>query len=419
MSQSNIEQLTELNSEVFDLGSIVLTKDSIFVGWGKGLAEPDFKQAPSQVTIGGRSEIKGTHIDQETKRLATDQKDLNRAVDIIFQNAPNVTHICISGSGPFRLLGKRYRDDPGTSENYGRMLSSTTQPEWSEGSIYESTLSAIKSSKFRKSEWFVQVLVALDVNTSALGEHYYILDQQFNPENLDYHLKWGVRTTAYVKISNSVNVGFISNGWMNRGRGHAQMSVFRPRKTKLINGKHIIDRFPGICPRHGDCIEGLTRLSAIAHRLKAEGYPVDIETATLEEMVEIVGLGHPVWIWTAYYISQLIQITTAMVSPWRIALGGVIATGPHEDRANGWPEFIDMIKHHFVAELWSDAGNQNPITPSPHFREITRPDFISYRACRFPGVFGGLIAARWDKTSKYPSPVQYILNSPNPEFMAP
>ncbi|HBH89883.1 ROK family protein [Ponticaulis sp.] len=390
-----------------DLGSIVLTKDSIFIGWGVGEGRPDYEKRPSQVKLVGRCELKGGEVDGD--RLIMGEPELHHAIDILLQRAPNIAYLCVSGAGPFRLLGKRYRDDTRTSSNYGQIISSTTQPRWSKHSLYTSALNGVSKSKFGRKASEVTVLVALDVNTAALGEHYYMLDQSFDGTELEYQLTRALRTTAYVKISNSVNVGFISNGWMNRGRGHSQMSVFRPRKSRRINGQVIIDRFEGICKRHGDCIEGLVCIDALSKRLLKSGYSVPASGASIKDLYEATGtIEAPVWLWSAFYVSQLIQVTTAMVSPLRVSLGGVLATGPDQKYDAGWSEFIDLIKLYFEAELWSDVSNENPISPSPYFREVIQPDFISYRSCAYPSVLGGLIAARWDKTNYYPSPVQYM-----------
>jgi fructokinase len=68
------------------------------------------------------------------------------------------------------------------------------------------------------------------------------------------------------------------------------------------------DPFPGNCPFHGDCFEGMASGPALAHRWRrpAETLPDD----------------HPAWEQEAMYIAYALVNVILMLSPKRIVLGG-------------------------------------------------------------------------------------------------
>jgi fructokinase len=68
------------------------------------------------------------------------------------------------------------------------------------------------------------------------------------------------------------------------------------------------DPFPGSCPYHGDCFEGLASGPALARRWgqKAETFPA----------------GHAAWSLEAHYLALALINYTCTVSPQRIIIGG-------------------------------------------------------------------------------------------------
>jgi fructokinase len=74
------------------------------------------------------------------------------------------------------------------------------------------------------------------------------------------------------------------------------------------------DDFPGCCPFHGDCLEGLASGPAIQQRW---GAPAE----TLPE-------DHPAWELEASYLATALANIVCTLSPQRIAVGGGVAEQP-------------------------------------------------------------------------------------------
>ena len=68
------------------------------------------------------------------------------------------------------------------------------------------------------------------------------------------------------------------------------------------------DPYPGRCPYHGDCFEGLASGPAIAERWGADPQTLPPD--------------HPAWALEADYIALALANTICMLSPQRIILGG-------------------------------------------------------------------------------------------------
>jgi fructokinase len=86
--------------------------------------------------------------------------------------------------------------------------------------------------------------VDTDVNAAALAEH-----------------RWGaarrVRTFVYVTVGTGVGGGIMMNGELVHGHAHPEIGHLRVPRVKG-------DRFRGVCPLHGDCLEGMASGPAIA-----------------------------------------------------------------------------------------------------------------------------------------------------------
>lgn len=86
---------------------------------------------------------------------------------------------------------------------------------------------------------------------------------------------------------------------------------------------------PGICPYHGDCVEGLVSGPAIAARAGMAG--------------ENIAVDHPVWADVAHTIGAMIHNLVMVGAPQRIMLGG----GVIERR----PELFPAIRHAVMESL--------------------------------------------------------------------
>ena len=128
-----------------------------------------------------------------------------------------------------------------------------------------------------------------DVNAAALAEH-----------------RWGaaqdVANVVYVTVGTGIGGGLIANGAPVHGLVHPEMG-------HLFIRRHARDAsFAGVCPFHGDCLEGMASGPAIVKRsgMELSNLPMD----------------HPQWDIEADYLGQLCATLVLMVSPQRIILGG-------------------------------------------------------------------------------------------------
>ena len=164
------------------------------------------------------------------------------------------------------------------SGSYG-CIGKTPKPGWS-GTDFVGTLAR---------EFTCPIGFDTDVNAAALAEH-----------------RWGaardVDSMVYVTVGTGIGGGVISRGAPIHGLMHPEIGHIHPRRHPLDQG------FAGVCPFHGDCLEGLASGPAIVAR-------------TGREMSEIEP-DHPQWEIEADYLGQLCAQLVAMVSPQRIVIGG-------------------------------------------------------------------------------------------------
>jgi fructokinase len=131
------------------------------------------------------------------------------------------------------------------------------------------------------------------------------------------------------------------------------MGHFRPRRAAA-------DAFPGICPYHGDCLEGLASGAAVfarAGRHLADTPP-----------------GDPLWAYLADYIGQLCSTLLLFAAPHRIVLGGGVMSSN--------PGLFGPIRAATDAHL---AGYLGPLA----LDEIIVPPSLGTEA----GLIGGLLLA--------------------------
>lgn len=118
----------------------------------------------------------------------------------------------------------------------------------------------------------------------------------------------GCRNHAYLTIGTGVGGGIVIDGTPLHGLMHPEMGHVRvPREAG--------DGFAGICPYHGDCLEGLASGLAIAARAGAPA-----ETLAPE---------HPVWRRAGAEIAGLVTQLILIASPERVVIGGGVGSLPH------------------------------------------------------------------------------------------
>lgn len=140
----------------------------------------------------------------------------------------------------------------------------------------------------------------------------------------------GCDPVAYVTIGTGIGVGIFANGRPVHGSGHPEGGHIRVLRHRLHGA------FPGICPFHGDCLEGLASGPALAAAWHAD-------SADLPD-------DHPSWEVEADYLGQLCASLILSLAPQRIVLsGGVMQNAVLIDRIRtrtahwlgGYPEWID------------------------------------------------------------------------------
>ena len=197
------------------------------------------------------------------------------------------------------------------------MVTKTPKPGWSDTDVVGPLQAAFG----------VPVGFDTDVNGAAFGEH-----------------PWGaaqdVDTFVYLTIGTGIGGGLIVAGRIVHGLVHPEMGhVAMPRDPSL-------DPFPGTCPFHGDCLEGLAAGPAIGERwhVPAAELPPD----------------HDAWDLEAHYLAVACRNLICALSPQRIVLGGGVMEQLHlfprvrritQELLNGYvqaPEILDNIDAYIV-----------------------------------------------------------------------
>lgn len=125
----------------------------------------------------------------------------------------------------------------------------------------------------------------------------------------------GLTDYLYMTIGTGVGVGVIAGGRPVSGVLHPEAGHLRVRR---LPG----DPFPGTCPFHGDCLEGLVSGPAIAARA---GAPADT-----------LAPDHPAWGPVADALAEGVATLALVTMPARILVGGGVATGQ--------PQLLDQAR---------------------------------------------------------------------------
>ena len=130
-----------------------------------------------------------------------------------------------------------------------------------------------------------------------------------------------VRRVAYVTVGTGIGVGFADVAKDTVPGQHPEVGhIFVPR--------HHDDHYPGCCPYHQDCLEGLACGPALHER-----WGQDARTLSSD---------HPAWDMQAHYLAHLCVVLYRTASPDRIVLGGGVMN-------QSW--LIDRVRRLFVDRL--------------------------------------------------------------------
>ena len=177
----------------------------------------------------------------------------------------------IASFGPLRL-------DPGAPD-FGAMLA-TPKAGWS-GADIAGALSAVAGCPWR---------IDTDVNAAALAEWRWGAGQ-------------GLDSLCYLTLGTGVGGGLLHGGRPVHGALHPEIGHLRLRRASG-------DDFPGSCPFHGDCIEGLLSGPALQARFGATGEEIPANDLR--------------WSLVAHDLAQLIGALLLVTSPQKILIGGGI-----------------------------------------------------------------------------------------------
>ena len=171
------------------------------------------------------------------------------------------------------------------SEDYGRLLE-TPKTAW---------IGVHLRAELQKA-FPVPVSVESDVNVAALAEA-----EAAGP---------AVHSLAYVTVGTGLGVGVALEGRILPLRRHPEIGHILPRRP---DDERAV--FEGVCPYHGDCLEGVAAGPAIKARWgrPAEELPAD----------------HPAWELEADYLAQGVAMLMMSFSPDRIVLGGGVMEQRH------------------------------------------------------------------------------------------
>ncbi len=135
-----------------------------------------------------------------------------------------------------------------------------------------------------------------DVNAAALGEWRWGAGQ-------------GLDTLLYLTVGTGIGGGGLSNGMLMHGLLHPEIGHIRLPHDQQA------DPFAGICPYHGDCLEGLASGPAMQARWSAPA--------------ETLPSDHPAWVLEAHYLALACVTFICTLSPQRIILGGGVMSQHH------------------------------------------------------------------------------------------
>lgn len=262
------------------------------------------------IEAGGTKFVVGTATSpndiQDCIRIETTTPDATIGATIDWlKRQPPLTAIGIASFGPLEL--------DRTAPNWGH-ITSTTKTGWSHTDFAARIAKAMG----------VPTGFDTDVNGAGLAE-----------------ARWGAgqgqRVSIYVTVGTGIGGAAIVGSKPLIGLSHSEMGHIRPPRHPEDHG------FAGICPFHGDCLEGLASGPAIKARWKAP----------LSELAA----DHPAHSIIAWYLAQLVTTLQSIAEPGRIIMGGGVMDTPG---------LIERVRAH-AATLGSDyfRGNAHDIVVKP------------------------------------------------------
>jgi len=191
-----------------------------------------------------------------------------------FQEVHLSTPLSAIGIGSFGPV------DPDPESPYFGYITTTPKLAWSQYNI----LGAVQNT------FNLPMGFDTDVNAAALGEY-----------------RWGaargIDTFIYITVGTGIGGGGMINGNLMHGLMHPEMGhIFIPQNKDR-------DPFEGVCPFHGNCLEGLASGPAMMKRWGVD-FALDLPS------------DHPAWSLEADYLAYAIANWIEILSPKKIIIGG-------------------------------------------------------------------------------------------------
>ncbi|HUE26343.1 MAG TPA: ROK family protein [Solirubrobacteraceae bacterium] len=211
----------------------------------------------------------------ETIPTTTPQETIARAAEF-FNRDGILDGIGVGSFGPIDV----HRASP----TWGQ-ITTTPKPGWAHTNLVASIHAALE----------IPVAFDTDVNAAALAES-----------------RWGaalgLETFSYITVGTGIGGGAIVNGRLLHGLLHPELGHMRVPHDRAR------DPFDGVCPYHGDCLEGLASGEAIRQRWGRPGEELSGDAA--------------VWALESEYLALGLTNIVCTLSPQRIILGGGVTKQP-------------------------------------------------------------------------------------------
>ena len=199
---------------------------------------------------------------------------VRRAVRFFTENGP-VGALGVGAFGPVDIRP--------ASPTWGT-ITTTPKPGWADTDLVAALRAGLG----------VPIALDTDVNAAALGEW-----RQGAAAGLD--------TFCYITVGTGIGGGAVAGGRIVHGLLHPEFGHMR------IPHDRARDPFDGICPYHGDCLEGLASGEAIRQRWGRAGQDLS---------------GSAAWEIEAEYLALALVNVICVLSPQRIIIGGGVAKQP-------------------------------------------------------------------------------------------
>lgn len=215
-------------------------------------------------------DIDGTIIDRVSIPTTTPEQTMALVVEYFNKFKDQFSQLSIGTFGPAEINRN--------AENFGS-ITTTPKPGWANFNML----------KYMQQHFdFTDVYFDTDVNAAAAGE-----------------LRWGaaqgLSSCLYITVGTGIGAGAVVNNKLLQGLSHPEMG-------HILVRRHVDDDFSGVCPYHGDCLEGMASGPAIEKRWGVKGTELPID--------------HQSWQFSAYYLAQALMNYILILSPEKIIMGG-------------------------------------------------------------------------------------------------